>query len=744
MEDEGVDSPLNAVSILLVNKEMGTVTDKDGFFQFEKLCKGTYDLRFSHVGCTPKQITVNLSKDTLLFLSLGHTINTLESVTISEKSDNDAIQSTSVVSNQGIIDNAEENLSGQLEKITGVSILKTGSGIAKPVVQGMFGNRLTILNNGVSQSGQQWGYDHSPEIDPLVANKLKVVKGVGALEYMGSNLGNIVIVEPDRIEKESFLHGRTSYFYETNGRGNGLNLQLEQYSGLIGWKVNGTLKKIGDRKAANYFLNNTGTQEANLAVQLEMAVSEKVLFDFYASTFNTSIGVLRGSHIGNLTDLEFALNNEVPFFTEEKFSYKIEAPKQKVHHHLFKLHNKFFIDNSQWFDFTVAVQINNRKEFDIRRGGRTKTPTLSLLQNSLFLESKFQKNFDNDLQFKTGLQFNAIDNTNNPETGILPLIPDYLQYESGIFISNSKTINAFDLELGIRYDHTLQKAATISSTLPRRIIRYTNSYHNISAVLGGKYNYEDRFKVSLSNGFTMRNPAINELYSGGLHQGVSGIEEGNIDLKTENSFKTTLGLEYNDLKSLTLESQLYFQYINDYIFLNPQDEIRLTIRGAFPVFKYEQTNAMIYGWDFVGRYNFQNRLNAMLKYSYIRGEDRSDDLPLINIPSNNLFASVEYRFSNIKWGNKKLVNQLFVEINNQYVFEQFQLNEEQDFVAPPKGYNLMGVKLSINTNIANLPFRFTFKAENLLNEQYRDYLNRQRYFADDLGRNIILGVQLKF
>ena len=51
-------------------------------------------------------------------------------------------------------------------------MLRNGSGISKPVIHGLFGNRVTILNNGITQSGQQWGNDHAPEIDPFVADHL--------------------------------------------------------------------------------------------------------------------------------------------------------------------------------------------------------------------------------------------------------------------------------------------------------------------------------------------------------------------------------------------------------------------------------------------------------------------------------------------------------------------------------------------------------------------------------------------
>ena len=121
---------------------------------------------------------------------------------------------------QKIEDNADENLSGLLVNESGVHILKNGSGIAKPIVHGLYGNRLLVLNNGVQQSGQQWGNDHSPEIDPLIANKNNHNKrGPMHSSMVVEILGSIILVEPKKIGRDPHLHGRINYAYEGNGRG---------------------------------------------------------------------------------------------------------------------------------------------------------------------------------------------------------------------------------------------------------------------------------------------------------------------------------------------------------------------------------------------------------------------------------------------------------------------------------------------------------------------------------------------
>src|SRR5690606_33154577 len=84
------------------------------------------------------------------------------------------------------------SLAAQLQSIPGVSMLQTGGTIAKPVINGMYGNRVLILNNGVRQQGQQWGAEHAPEIDPYIANQLTVVKGAESVRYGSDAIGGVI------------------------------------------------------------------------------------------------------------------------------------------------------------------------------------------------------------------------------------------------------------------------------------------------------------------------------------------------------------------------------------------------------------------------------------------------------------------------------------------------------------------------------------------------------------------------
>ena len=275
--------------------------------------------------------------------------------------------------------------------------------------------------------------------------------------------------------------------------------------------------------------------------------------------FNTKIGILRAAHIGNLTDLETAFTRDTPFYTQDHFSYTINAPSQEVTHHLLKIQSKYLLSDTHILRFKYGGQINNRKEFDIRRGGRTNIPALSLELLSHSAEIVYNGEFTNSLLLKSGIQLNYTDNTNDPETGILPLIPNYNSTQSSVFTILQKEHDELLYEIGARYDLRNVDVVAISNTLPREIERIKHVFHKHAFSGGIKWEANPNLKTHLNAGYMLRAPEVNELYSSGLHQGVSGIEEGRRDLQSEKSFKAILSAQWSLQQKLFVQAMAYYQ-----------------------------------------------------------------------------------------------------------------------------------------------------------------------------------------
>jgi iron complex outermembrane receptor protein len=738
--DQGTNIPLAYSTIFLENIEDGAVADEAGFFAIKNICPADYHLKVSHIGCHSEEYFIKIDKDTTLQIYLSHHAELLNEVVIHGSQKDNSTEVSQTISRADIASKGNKNLSDILENISGVSVLKNGSGISKPVVHGLFGNRVAILNNGIAQSGQQWGNDHAPEIDPFVADHLSVVKGASALAYGGNSLGSVVLVETDKIQEDPHLHGEVNYALQTNGWGSTLNSTIEKNGKWAAWRLTGTLKRQGDSRTPDYFLTNTGKQENNLALQVEKQFHPKWKTDFYYSLFNTKIGILRGSQIGNLTDLEEAIGKDEPFFTKDEFSYNITFPRQEVTHHLVKAEAKYFLADEKVIKFKYGGQLNNRKEFDLRRGISDDRPALSLSLFSHHTEVAYNGSLGKKIFLKTGVQFEMTDNGNNPGTGVSPLIPNYRSYQTSTFwIMQNDQTKDWLFELGGRYSFKDLTVKIFTQTLPKELEILNHRFHNYAFSTGVRWKKNEHIKTNFNIGYLLRAPEVNELYSFGLHQGVSGIEEGNRDMDVEKSLKALLSLDFRIQDKLFIQALGYFQNIQDYIFLEPQEEFRLTIRGAFPVFLYQQTNANIAGLDLLLKYEPKQNLNFIAKYALVRGNDLTNDIGLVNIPSDNIFSSMTYTFKDgKKWKNNSL------SFNGRYVFQQKRITEAQDFLLPPNNYFLLGLQVGTNYEWHDSDLKISLRAENLLNSTYRDYLNRLRYFADENGINVSLNLNYRF
>jgi len=74
--------------------------------------------------------------------------------------------------------------------------------------------------------------------------------------------------------------------------------------------------------------------------------------------------------------------------------------------------------------------------------------------------------------------------------------------------------------------------------------------------------------------------------------------------------------------------------------------------------------------------------------------------------------------------------------------KQWRVPDSTDFAPPPKAYGLLQAEIGINMSFGKQQVNLSISGTNLLNNAYRDYLDRFRYFANSQGRNFILRIKV--
>lgn len=732
--DEHDNQGLELVSVVLNNNQLLTYTDADGNFNFQHLKPGEYHIQLFHLSCETKSFFLQLNSDTSIQFYLEHHEELLQTVTIHKHKESIQKSIAKVDIKGDDLDRKQGGSLGDILKtVAGVNSLQTGGGISKPIVHGLFGNRILIMNNGVAIEGQQWGNEHAPEVDPFTIKKISVLKGSSSLKYGTRAMGGVVLLDNQDMPTENHIHGSLSLVGFSNGLKGAGSLNLEggfKQNPFFKWRTQFSYSKSGDNRTAAYYLSNTARQELAGNLQLQFK-KEKFTTLVNWSSYQYQLGILRGAHIGNLSDLEAAFSRTTPFFTEEKLSYDIKKPKQNVLHNTLKINHIQFLQKGE-LELDYSFQHNKRQEFDVRRA--SEKPSLDLNLQSQQTQFSYKNSFK-ALKYTLGTQFQHKLNFNDPELNVKPLIPNYKTNLLSVFAIQELQVSKIVLDFGMRYEYqnTLVKYFENDELQSPRHL-----FNNYALSSGIYYRSNIGFSTRTSVSLTNRAPEINELYANGLHHGAAAIENGNSSFKNERMWSFNQTFTYEKAETFSIELSPYYQYFYNYIQLLPQEELQLTIRGAFPVFNYESSPASIWGFDLGIRTQVHKRLFWKVQSAIVRGTNLESNTPLSFIPADYIQNSLSYALP-----LKGKVKELNFGVNLRNVLKQIRV-PLFDFVAAPQGYSLLGAEISGKIKFNKLNMNWQIEASNLLNTSYRDYLNRWRYFADDLGINIALRTKFIF
>ena len=223
---------------------------------------------------------------------------------------------------------------------------------------------------------------------------------------------------------------------------------------------------------------------------------------------------------------------------------------------------------------------------------------------------------------------------------------------------------------------------------------------------------------------------MSELYSNGLHHGAATFEIGDTNLAQEVSYNASMALAYSN-KKIQFETEFFANMMEGFIYLAPEFPATLTIRGAFPTYAYRQTDAILYGLDNRIRYKTLKWLAVESSTSILRARNLKDGSWIALMPADQTSLSLEF--------NHEIDGfKLFAKPSIQWVNKQWRVPSNSDYVQPPEAYILTNIISGITRAAAHGETHFNLEINNLFSTQYRSYLNRYRYFADEMGRNFVV------
>lgn len=766
--DIDTKAPLPYVSVRVKDTEKFTFTEADGTFYIDGLCNNSNTLIISCFGyCDTTCEHHHHQHDQVPHIYMTQQVIDLNSVVITaEKTQIEGTSSLAQLSvpKEALASKSTRTLAAALADEAGISMASVGSNVQLPIIHGLYGNRILVLNNGIKHGFQNWGGDHAPEIDISAAHRITILKGAAGVRFGPEALGGAIVVKPNPLYLNEPFFAEVGTGYQTNGRGGFSTIEFGQGYDKWSYYAGGKFMRLGDMHTPDYSLTNSGKAEQSLRGGLRYRL-DKWSFKLHYSYVNQNLALLRTSIAESGTAFIRAINAEEPTFIRP-FSYDINEPNQLNQHHLGKAEIDWWYAEDAKLTLRIGQQLNKHEEYDVRRNADRPIVDLDLITSDYQLDWKHPdwKHFDGLI----GLQLFTQNNDNNPGTGTTPLIPNYNTTRFSAFLIESLKEDKHTFEVGLRLDH--ERANVRGRETNQDVFRDEFNFTNLTASAGYIRELSDEVTIRTNLGLAWRTPNMAELFTFGQHgfQTTFGLlryytnAEG--DLRTdrviplvESEIAPERGLKWinewrqqTDRHRLTLTA--YSHFIENFIFERPLAVIG-TVRGPMPLFIFDQTDALFLGADFTWEQEWTTQLSGRYSLSYLwTGSVNNAESPLNQPPMTTAY---ELSWTLPKLG--KVTNAQFT-LRPSYTFRQWQAprtirpedlisgavqvnqdSETFDFKDAPDGFFLLeaGWRGEIGR------FRASVSVQNLTNIRYRDYLNEMRYFADEPGRNLLLSLNYR-
>ena len=752
--DAATGEAVPGATVLFTDLKQGTATDAAGNFSFTNLPRGRFGVQIRSLGYTTVSLTVDTGTGQPLAVKLSPAATEIGQVVVTGVSAaTEARRSpvpTTVIDRTRLNQTSGTNVIDAIAHTPGVSQITTGAAISKPVVRGLSYNRVTTLNNGAKQEGQQWGDEHGIEIDEFSIDRVEIIKGPGSLLYGSDAMAGVInFLAPEPIA-EGHITGSATANYQTNNRQQGYSFENAGNLNGLNWLARGTRKVAGDyqnRYDGRVFNSGFNEWDANGYVGLNKSWGYSHLT---FSTFNQQLGLIEGardSASGRFVR-SYAIAGalaSVPVANTGFSGYELAVPRQQINHLRFGTDNSFILgDRGARLALQVNYQQNLRREF-----GNVLDPA----ETNLYFQLR---TLDYTLRYYLPEMagWNLTVGTSglhqqNRNLGQKFLIPAYVMNEAGVFGVAKKTIGNLDLSGGLRYDVRRigadalfldaagRPTAAGAPDSETKFSGFRSTFKNYSGSLGAAYNLSDRLTVKANVARGFRAPNIAELGSNGRHEGTIRYEIGQSDLKAETSLQVDGGISYaTDHVRLSVDA--FENSIDNYIFtrrlLNRAGTDSMTVATpedpSVGVYEYAQGRARLVGGEAtfdvhphpLDWLHFENSF-SMVRARQLGVSDAERYLPFI--PADRLQSELR---GNFRRQGKRLTNS-YVRFQMEHTFAQDRYFAAFDTEIATLGYTLFNA--GVGTDVADARGRTLFSlfvtANNLFDVAYQSHLSRLKY-----------------
>ena len=693
--DAETENPISDVEVTLVavGRTILSRTDETGQFQFGKIVLGTHGLQFMCVGYETFNQTIAVNTDPIRLdvklkpstVQLGEIIVTADDDELARFEKTTDFKLSDQKLNQQMGATIAETLSGEL----GIAQRTMGRSTARPVVRGMGGNRLLILEDG-GRSGDKSASsaDHAVAIDPTTAAKIEITRGPASLIYGSSTLGGVVNVKRETIPPTLPSQPTINFTFQSESVNSGLTgtSGVTIPVGNLAWRLELNRRRAGDIQTPVGILDNTSLSNTNFSTGAAV-VKDWGHIGISGGRYRSDYGI-PGSPEGHIQGVTIDLDRQ-------RYEGNLEYAFEESLLEKIKLHSTYARYQHQEYESNNTLGV----EFGV------------LTYNTTAL-----------LHLRGDAVAGIWSEYRDHATGGFYWTPHTREISLAGFFFKQKRYNDFTLQAALRYDTKRVEPFVEGVEIRAGKVRQRD-FGGASGAVSSIYQWNENLGLGATFMRTFRTPGIEELFSDGPHLAVFSYEIGNAELNAENGFGTEAFLRYSGNR-MKLNLAVFRNQIFGY--LSPtqtgEKEWGSGAAGWLWIYQYQGQDAILDGAEFSIDAAIFPRIHVESHMSYVIGSLAASGLPLERIPPLNGRVALRY-----------VTLPLNLHLTARYSDDQQRLGE---FEEKTDGYLVYDAGLQVVFSMWQLQHQFVATVENIFNTEYRQHLSRIKSVMPEPGRNI--------
>jgi iron complex outermembrane receptor protein len=638
-----------------------------------------------------------------------------------------------------------------LSQQPGINNQSFGPGVGQPVIRGLSGPRVRIMENGIGNNDvSNISPDHANSIEPSQAERIEVLRGPSTLLYGSGAIGGVVNVIDNRVpdkKADKPIGGAFNQIYNSALDETSSSLKLEGGESQFAYHLDGFYRNSGNEIIGGDAI------DVNAARAYDPALAEEpylVNTNGYVPNTNARAkgGTVGASWVDDIGYAGAAINTLENNYGIPPIGVP-DAPSIRINLQQTKYDFRGGIDKPFAFVEKLKAKFGytdyQHTEFE---GGDVGT-----IWRSDTYEGRLELNHEPLGPFKGQWGFQSVNGTTSAtgDEATLP-VTDIANY--GVFAVETLETDPLIYDFGFRIEPQSVSPAASSGYAAR-------SFLPISGSVSGLWKIDPANNLSLAFTESQRGPQAQELYVNGVHHATRSYEIGNPDLNMETSFNLELGYTFKK-DWVNAQFNLFNNWINDYIYAqytgevygheehgheeeqdhedghdhDHEEEHGGHEHGELPILQIEQANAIFKGFEanvmFPVMENSYGLVDLTLFGDYTRGQ-------LINAGNGNVPFMPPLRFG----------AQLDYAKNKWSTFFRVTRGEAQDYAAENEtdtpGWVLMNVGVQYEAKTyADSKLLFYLKGNNLLDQNIRNSTSYLKNFAPEPGRGVQLGFQISY